>query len=343
MISADLRKRIVDLLLGVPLIESVGGRTALLASMPSPLLRDNNNTLVDLQLLLSQLEVSFEIMGDWRLIIFIKNATNAVEGTELAKKLRRLLIELENVLAESRKKKVNPSEIAQPYLFDLKQPVMHCLAHLSDPKMCGFVLPAATSHPLRPFCDRLKHNAVQTDQWKRDQVFTAGIPLKIDPLHTSVDLAFRRACELKVKVKSQNKIVIWPVYIQDSADALELWSRLKDEFGAEISRSFIAVFGMPPGISLPDGLLLLPAPNFKIKDVKDWISPIVESLEWRETLADRWTRIIVAECRPLNCVNQDDDLLIDRMYEQLEYHRELLTQHQTEAAFIERLDLEYGN
>jgi hypothetical protein len=116
-------------------------------------------------------------------------------------------------------------------------------------------------------------------------------------------------------------------------DAQTLWTKLQGEFDAKLNNHFVVVLGMPADMQHPAGLSTLSPPKFTPKDVSDWVAPIVKSLAWQEpTMTERWTRVIVADH-----VESEDGLPIEWLYERLEFHRNLVTQHQTEGAFVERL------
>ena len=69
-------------------------------------------------------------------------------------------------------------------------------------------------------------------------------------------------------------------------------------------------------------MTLLPAPKFTRQDISDWIAVIGKTLTWREEEIDWWAELIL-----LNCAGNPDDLPIEMVYEQLEHHCGLVTQH----------------
>jgi len=263
--------------------------------------------------------------------VFIENARSRAAPTELAHELSAIGDELERGLEESRKKPPNPADMAQFHLFDLRKLVLQCLCLLpEDARISGFLLSTPTRHLLQYFCESLKHRAVQQAYWKGEQVHVASVPLSVELPHTPLDVAYAKAC--KHRARLQTKIVVCSVFVQDAADAEALWARLRAEFPRELANPFVVVFGMPNPVRPPAGLALLPCPTFTQKDVRDWVAPIVESLKWQKELTERWTRAIVAEY-----VARETDLPIEWTYEQLAFHREMLTCNRTESAFNERL------
>jgi hypothetical protein len=331
MISPAIRRRLIDALVPVSQTTTFAGRTALLAGIPSQAFaRDENNQVTDITNLISLLEDNYGEQGEWRLLQFIDNALATVKGAELG----NTIVAIRGELELGRPKKQNLSDVLATYLFDLKKPVLQCLSSLPDEaRMSGFLLPVPTRDPLPHFCNSLKHHAIKFDHWKRDQVLIPGTPPEIRQPHTSVEDAFKIA--LNHKVRLQKKSVIWSVYANDPGDAEALWRKLQHEFNCKISNSFIVVFGMPAEAPAPAGLLPLPAPVFTPKDVSDWVGSIIESLAWQERVKvkERWTRLIIADCSV-----HADGLPIGRIYEQLNYHCGLLTENQTEEAFLSSLD-----
>jgi len=333
MIPDDLRRELADSLLRVPQIGDLAGRTTLLAGIPqlAHLGRNPTNASGDVMMLILQLEDNFGPGGEWRLLGFIDNALPSVAGTSLAQELQELRRELMRVRDRIHPKQVHPAELAQPYLFDLRQPVLLCVNSLpGEASMCGFVVPTPTPRLLPYFCDSLKHRGVEERYWKRDQVAVTCATLRIDPLHTTVDLALRKACSNKPLL--EKKIVVWAVYVKEASDAKALWLGLQDAFRPAPGHHFVVVFGMPANAHPPAGLMLLPSPVFTKKDISDWVGAIAERLAWRDGLVKRWTAVIIN-----GYADSENDLPIECVYERLEFHRDLVTKNQTEEALIECL------
>jgi hypothetical protein len=337
MIPKVIRDRLVEALLKVPGVDEKAGRDTLLIGVECEAsTRHANSPRIDVQMIIARLENAVRLEDDrWYLLELLDNARRRTPRTELDRELKGIRNALEEMWVETRKKQLNPAFLAQPCLFDLREPVGKCLVSLPpDPGLCGFVLPTQTHRLLQHFCDKLSHRAVEMEVWTRNEVFTAHRYI-IDVPHTSVQDAFTHANKHKGHLTDQN--VVWAVFMQDISDARDLWHRLGKEFGRKLAKHFIVVFGLPPGVlkrtKPPKTMLILPAPRCTARDVADWVGPIVKSLKWQEvTLADRWSRVIIA-----SNIESQEGLPIERLFDQLEYHRNQLTQHPTEEAFAKRL------
>src|SRR5262249_7549307 len=153
-------------------------------------------------------------------------AAASVPGTDLGKRLaevRRALLEA------ARPRTPKAAETAQVHLFDLRQPVMMCVAQLPPSAgMSGFIVPAATPRLLRYFCDSVQYRGAEYRAWTRDRVAPTRSPLVIGPLRTAIAVALAQA--KKVESLLAVKHVVWPAYVESEADADALWQGLQVAF-----------------------------------------------------------------------------------------------------------------
>jgi len=333
-----LRRVLVEKLMDVPLVgvdDNAVGRTALLAGIPNTayFTRNSDNARGDVMMLVLQLEENFGAKGEWRLLQLVDNALPGVQGTELGMQLRQIREELLKVEEGDRPVQVHPVEMAQVHLFDLRPPVITCIALLPTiARASGFVVPTPTPRLLAYFCDSLKQRGAEYNRWSRNQVATAGgTPLVIDPRHTAVAVVLARAD--KVKSLLAKKHVIWPIYVDNSTDAATVWEELRKAFEKAYEHHLVITFGMPAGIDVPTGMVCLPSPKFTSQDVSNWVNDIGKVLAWREAAIERWASVIL-----LGCADNQDDLPIEMLYERLEMHRGLITQNRTENELMNALD-----
>jgi hypothetical protein len=312
MISKSIRDRLEKALLRVPGADEKPGRDTLLIGIQcESFTRHAGNPTVDVQLIIARLENAVRLEDDrW--------------------------YQLEDMWVETHRKQQNPAYLAQPYLFDLREPVKNCLFSLpSDPGLYGFVLPTPTDRLLQHFSNKLRHRGIEINSWARKDVEIA-FPCMIDVRHTSVEDALSLAKKRKRQLEEQT--VVWAVFMQDVGDARALWERLAQEFSGKLAKHFIVVFGLPPNVLArrtkpPKAMFLLPQPKCTAKDVSDWVGSIINGLKWQEaSLIERWSRVIMT-----GNIESQEGLLLERLFDRLEYHRNQLTEHPTEEAFKKRL------
>lgn len=340
MIPDDLRRRIIEALLRVPLAggdDPVGRTAALLVNIPNAGVMNRNprNARGDVILIVAQLEESYDASGNLYLVKVLETVApdettdGPGEGTELDRELRELKVELRRWVKGSRPKRLALDEVGQLHLFDLRRPVLTCLGTL-DARVQGFVLPTPTPRLLRYFCESLRHRGAEQKVWERDHVTTSGAPLVIGPRYATAAFAIERAA--KARSILATKDLIWAVHVPDAQDAQALWAGVAAAYREPPGQRFVVVFGMPPGAATPGEMVALPAPIFTERDISSWLDDIVKASSWTEAVLPRWTRAIVA-C----CPGRPDDLPIDVVYEQLEYHRGLLADCHTEEMLSQRL------
>src|SRR5437588_3265449 len=88
----DLYTRLIKMLQKVPLAQTYGGRTALLAGIPATLSIQRNSVIdyADLASLVNQLSGLRLTSGVWALSIFLDNAIMSVSGLNIEEELRSL-------------------------------------------------------------------------------------------------------------------------------------------------------------------------------------------------------------------------------------------------------------
>jgi hypothetical protein len=336
VIPDDLRTSLIDRLLDLPLAETSAGRSALLTGIPQEgyFARNPDNARGDMIHLVAQLEENFGPAGvrEWRLLQLVDNAIRTVVGTELARKLGRIRQDLVSAMEGLRRTQVDPAAVAQVHLFDLRQPVLGCIAALAGGVgLAGFVLPTPTSRLLRYFCESLKHRGAELKEWTRDQVVVPDAPLQIEPLHTTVEFATAKAGRFHGLL--QRKSVIWAVFVRNPGDAVALWSNVRAAFAQRRPENhMVIVFGMLEAAAAPEQMLLLPSPRFTQKDVANWLTDIARARAWQESLVQRWTAVIVRG------YTTEGALPIEIVYDRLETHSSLPRDYQTEQDVLQRLE-----
>jgi len=338
-ISEKLRFALVENLLCVPSVAggSRAGRDVLLSGMPNVFLyrNESGNVSADIALLVTQSVDVFGGDGKWCLLQLIDNALLQVRGTEVGTKLLRIQEQLLEEQKGLRRIQVHPTEVAQVHLFDLRKPVGICIWSLPDiPKATGFVITTPTRRLLRYFCDSLKERGASEGIWGRDEVAPPGPAMVIHPQHTSV--AFAAAKSDNYRRMLTKKHVLWPIFVDNTADATALWQQLAGAFENTLEHHLVITFGMPAGTDPPPGMTILPVPIFTSQDISNWVSAIGKTLTWPEKEIAWWAKLIL-----VNCIGNDEDLPIEMVYEQLERHCGLITQYRNPDDLMNALkDLE---
>ena len=300
-----------------------GGRAALLVGIPTAqyLYRNESNADRDMMLIVVQLAEIFGSNREWRLLQLVDNVMPSVQGTELGIRFLRIREELLKVEQGLRPVQLHPAEVAQVHMFDLRRPVGVCAGLLPDTaKASGFVVTTPTPRLLRYFCERLKHRGELDGIWRRDQVAETGAALVIDPKHTTVAVALAKSGNVRSLLA--RKHVLWPIYVDDAADATALWNQLMAAFDTALDHHLVVTFGMPPGTKVPEGMTVLPAPRFTSQDISNWLGPIGQTVPLDRSDIELWASVIT-----VGCTGTPDDLRIEMVYEQLEMHSDLLTRN----------------
>lgn len=336
MIPDDLRRSLVARLMDVPLVgqdDNAAGRTALLGGIPNTayFTRNIGNSRGDVMLLVLQSEENFGPAGEWRLLQIIDNALDTVAGTDLGRDLHTIREQLELVARGARRVKLLPTEVFQVHLFDLRQPVMTCIGQLpTGPGTTGFAVNTPTPTLLKYFCDSLRQRGDEYRAWSRTDVAPTGPPLVIDPKHTTATLVLDKID--RVRSLLAKKHILWPMYIEDAAEAAAVWGSLAAAFSGPLDHHLVITFGLPAGTAVPPSMVPLPAPRFTSQDISSWLSDIGTTLAWQQSVIRQWAEAIL-----VGCAGNPDDLPIELVYRQLEFHQNLVAQHSTPEELLDAL------
>lgn len=334
-IPRDLQEELVESLQCVPSVAGGGraGRDVLLRGMPNVFLyrNESGNVHADIALLVTQSLDVFGEDGEWCLLQLVDNALPQVRGTEIGTKLLRIRQQLLEVQKGLWRVPVHPAELAQVHLFDLRKTVGICIWSLPDvPRASGFVVTTPTSRLLRYFCDSLKQSGAAEGRWSRDEVVMTGPPTVIDPRYSPVAAVVSKSDKFRSLLSEKH--VIWPIYVDDAAEAAALWRQLEGAFEKTLEHHLVITFGMPAGTDVPPGMTMLPAPKFTSRDISNWLAAIGKTLTWRDEEIDWWAQLIL-----VHCAGNPDDLPIEMVYDQLEHHCGLIAQYRNPKDLMKAL------
>ena len=341
-----LRDELVECLLRHPWAQSgsAGDRVALLAGIPTAafLLRNHANASGDLSVLIEQLADSYSESGEWRLLRFVGNALPAIRGSDAGRDLESLRARMLEFREEARSREDHPAEVAQVHLFDLRKTVAQCAASLIDAKgLRGFVVATPTPRLMPKLGESLKFRGASPaiSIWGRGEV-ALPTPIRIDVRHTAVSDALKTGLSLSPTLT--RKHVIWAVYIEDLADAQQLWIGLQAGFAQATPNRMVVIFGVPakslapaaaPGDLVPRGMEALPPPCFTEEDVLRWVARITKAQQWPDDFTRRWTAVIVKG------YNADPESLpIEELYQRLDRHAVLVARNRDFDALRKELD-----
>ena len=82
--------------------------------------------------------------------------------------------------------------------------------------------------------------------------------------------------------------------VTNPATVAALWSRVHASF-TELENQMVLLFSFAPGTALPQGLCVLPEPQFAVGEVDLWARRLAESLQWSDVLRSRFVESIMTE------------------------------------------------
>jgi hypothetical protein len=176
-----------------------------------------------------------------------------------------------------------------PHNFDLANVVDECLDQVLERLgLVGFVLPCGFPSVPPNLCDRLRNGF-------EDPVKVVVRPnIRIDPRVRSVEKGVTQISRYKELARTHN--VIAPVGCPDETMISPLWERIRGEFKDPLENKFILIIATPGAWSgLPD-LVSLPSPQFRRAHVREWITTIINALQWPNEIILLWEKRFLEQC-----------------------------------------------
>jgi hypothetical protein len=285
----ELCGRLIDTLYNIPAADEFGGRTELLRGI-SLVPERSNNKRTDLSSMVYSLEDAYGPQGERWLYRLIANARAAAQGSQIPAELAT--IKQEFILAAWEAEAPNAALLGQLHFFDLQQLVGWCLGPLTPGGggLYGFAIPEARPIILTNICQRLRLTGEKTDGlWKRDELMVRTHMSIVAP-YTQASLAIERFGQIKLLM--DRKHVAWSFDVEIEQDVDTIWSAAQAAVGEEPKRYLILIFGIPPGLRMPEGIRPLQSPVFVRKHIESWITGMARALEWQATWTKRWTDVI---------------------------------------------------
>lgn len=225
-----------------------------------------------------------------------------------------------------------PSEtirLPQPWHFDLDALVDACLERMGDRGLIGLGIPCAEADLLKNFGERLK-TLIGRDRAKVR-------PLqKVDPKYAERAVTTIGLCRPQLTQHD----VICPVELYDRATAAgddinrRFWRALRDTFAGPLDHRLIVIMGRdlddpgPADAAFPEGVIVLPAPEFTAEHVSSWIHGVVEGLGWPPRSIVTWKRAMIEGC------GRGNPLWVAGVYHHIEYALQQLQGNPTAEEFL---------
>jgi hypothetical protein len=210
--------------------------------------------------------------------------------------------------------------VRDTYQFDLHAVVAACMPVIRRRR-------GAIGFAMHCMCDRLVTNVVaRIKEEMRDLA-------DVDSFHLDMIDGFRSVPSAVAKIRGKQKTlsvhdVVCGLVVVDTASAATLWRHVSALVPAHTPNRLV-VFAMirevgPP----PEGMVPLPAPEFRFEDVSEWWRELRKVQGWaRDALRD------VVRKFGTTPGQQDDSLDMNGVYDDLERAIELVAEHRSESDF----------
>lgn len=285
----DLCRKLIDTIYNIPAADEFGGRTELLRGI-SLIPERSNNKQTDLSSMVYSLRDAYGPQGERWLYRLMENAKAAAQGTQIPAELAT--VKKEFILAAWEAEAPNVALLGQLHLFDLRQLVALCLGLLppGGGGLCGFAIPGARPTILTNFCQSLRLRGEKMVRvWKRDEVMVRTHLSIVSPL-TQASVAIEKFRQIKPLTERTH--IAWSFDVEVEEDMDTIWRAAQAAFGAAAKRYLIVIFGIPPGLKMPEGIFPLQSPMFVRGDIESWIAEMGRALGWQDSWTKRWTDVI---------------------------------------------------
>ena len=207
-----------------------------------------------------------------------------------------------------------------------------CLERMDDRGLIGLGIPCAEADLLKNFSEKLR-------------IVIGHSKAKIRPLQKVDPKYSERAAATIGQYRPQlaQHDVLCPVALYDRPTAeghdinVRFWKALGDAFSGQLDHRLIVVMGrdaesiVPPDPLFPDGVVVLPAPEFTREHVSSWIQDVAAGLGWSPRYIVAWKRTMLARC------GQGGSLWIAGVYYHIEFALRLLQGNPTADEFLAEL------
>jgi hypothetical protein len=223
-----------------------------------------------------------------------------------------------------------PAALHLGYLhnFDLGKITRLCMeaVYTAPQRLIGCAVCCSCDTLLDNLCKRLEA------RWDGDVAVQKRIPT--NPLHTPLSEALailHKRCDHDLD--NRDAIIVVQA---GAATVRDLWRQLAADYQDGLSHRLFVLFGVEADDHLPDALVPLDPPQFRIGDAIDWIQSILAAQRWPRDVMTPWVQHIQAECGGL--YEHDAALLcIELLYDHLERAIHLLQQDLSHEQFLQAL------
>jgi Domain of unknown function (DUF4062) len=218
--------------------------------------------------------------------------------------------------------------LTQPWRLDLDALVDAAVERMGDRGLVGLGIPCAEAELLKNFGERLR------DLIGRHQAKMRPLQ-KVDPKYAEQAVTAIGRCR---PLLAQHD-VICPVELFGQAAAggdinRRFWRALRDAFAGDLGHRLIVIMGREaddPGSAdptFPEGVIVLPAPEFTVEHVSSWIQEMVARLGWPPWSIAAWRKAMVEGC------GRGNSLWIAGVYHHVAFALQLLQGNPTAEEFL---------
>lgn len=308
------RQKLINALLLVPASSDHTGRDSLLAGVPNPesLRRNHSLQRTDIELIVDQLTAMRAPNGQPALWVVISNAIEHVKGTDAGIILQDLRRDLQAGCASG-----DPQDyqLCEPCSFDLNQTVEDFLDALPyERKLVGFTVCCYSTAFLTNLCQRLKYVLGRSNVNIKPLIV-------VDPAHTTVESILLTVKRYRLPLRRSD--VLLAAQVLDEQTAHRFWQSMLAEFGGRLDNRLIVIMVIGSASKAPQDTILLTPPRFRKAHVLEWVSQVVQRLNWPQEFVSYWTSKAIAEC------TFNGELHIELIYEHLQETLLFLQQYPT--------------
>ncbi|MEY9419449.1 hypothetical protein ABIF69_005891 [Bradyrhizobium japonicum] len=328
LLSDELVEELIGVLLEIPVMEIPSTRWGYFSQAPGAqyFTRIPDNQRLDLRYIVRQLQWNHDAAGEWVLPRIIAQIERDFAGSKPA----RRLASVRERIVRARPAPRHPGDLTVLHLFDLK-PIIAMWVDLQskEPALSGFAVPTGAECLLDYLSDSVKDNGAAKGFWAKGKAVVLK-PFLLDPVHTPIESVRGEIAKLRGLLGT--KSLIWAAYAREAADVDSLWGELRDLVPPQPQHHLVALFGMPPGVRSPEGVMELPAPRFTRRHLREWAEEIARARKWTPGAIDRWAEAIVKGFE--DCAA---GLPIEKVYDRLKCHVEAVTRDREEDEFMQSL------
>jgi hypothetical protein len=214
------------------------------------------------------------------------------------------------------------------YHFDLKRLESSCFRRYVAERsgLLGFAVLSTYERLVTNLRDRLH------DRIGRGRIKAVPLIPELNALTAGVDDALEEITDRERSLKASD--LLFAVRVEEPGLAVAFWERLTafwEGFSRDVTeRRLVVILAVRPDGSVPSGVVALDPPRFDEDDLFDWMWAVIQARNWAEDAARAWRDAMLKKCR------HQQELVVERVYYQLDRTIEKLKDNITEQEFLEK-------